>query len=217
MLNEQAKEVINDLEYKDVLWCGPAAISAYTGARVSEIVDILKDIRGNYYAIKGIYFSELNECMKRLGWDAVDILPEGDPLPLEEFALVEKRPCIVYIAEHFVMLENGYLTDSQNEYSSRVENSPYRRRPVTEAYYYIYNGNRKYSHYIIANPDKESPDKCLEFAKKLFKGIPYDLTIGENGEFVVSWFDEDRAKMQYLVFYDKRKLYKFVLDIWESS
>ncbi len=67
---EKLKPVKNDID--TILWCGPAAISAVTGEKVSTIVDLMKQLSGRR-CIKGVGTGLMQRTLAKLGWEATTI------------------------------------------------------------------------------------------------------------------------------------------------
>jgi len=67
---EKLKPVKNDIQ--TILWCGPAAISAVTGEKVSTIVAEMKRLSGRN-RIKGVSKGLMQRTMTMLGWEASTI------------------------------------------------------------------------------------------------------------------------------------------------
>src|SRR5271157_111257 len=67
---EKLKSVKNDIP--TILWCGPAAISAVTGEKVSVIVATMKRLSGRR-CIKGVSTGLMMRTLTLLGWEAVTL------------------------------------------------------------------------------------------------------------------------------------------------
>src|SRR5271166_1538673 len=67
---EKLKPVKNDIT--TMLWCGPAAIGAVTGEKVSTIVATMKRLSGKRY-IKGVSTGLMQRTLTMLGWEAVTL------------------------------------------------------------------------------------------------------------------------------------------------
>jgi hypothetical protein len=67
---EKLKPVKNDIQ--TILWCGPAAISAVTGEKVSTVVQWMKQLSGKR-SIKGVSKGLMQRTMTMLGWEASTI------------------------------------------------------------------------------------------------------------------------------------------------
>lgn len=58
-----------DHDLETMLWCGPAAVSALTGAPTSEINGIIRACRDDESRVEGTIDPEIAHCFDRLGYD----------------------------------------------------------------------------------------------------------------------------------------------------
>lgn len=141
--------VEHDLE--TMLWCGPAAVSALTGASTSEIHDIIRDYRGDDgKRIEGTIDPEIIHCFEYLGYSARLVyfchapLYKGFPTFARWLREMPREPHVAYLvgqrhegrkAGHWcVVSADQYLCSYSKAVWMHVDQAPRRRARVQCAY-----------------------------------------------------------------------------------
>lgn len=105
-------------------FCGPTAMSAVTGERISVIRDAIRHVRGRVetadgraYPVKSVNNEDLVDAMQLLGWEVIasetennrrDILRLGDFL--DEYG--DDGPFIVCVTGHYYAVSHGEICDT---------------------------------------------------------------------------------------------------------
>lgn len=155
-------------------WCGLVAIAAVTGHSTSEVNRVLREVSGRD-RIMGVSNKEMLTAMLRLGYKCSKaVLPiryvGGKPRnpTLAEFSrekreLFAKRPMIVNVTNHYVVLCGRRFVDSGNLDPISILDAPYRRARVVSAFAFEKVGEAR----IPAAPDRRPANKAMAKAKRL--------------------------------------------------
>ena len=115
-------------------FCGPAALSLITGRSVDDCVGVLKDVRHNSRAVKGVYNGEMREALIHLGY-RMHVLPvRGRPTLARLLrSLKERGPEHIFLINttgHYVVLRGRKIYDNKNPKGIFVRQYRHRRARV---------------------------------------------------------------------------------------
>lgn len=136
-------------DLKTALWCGPAAISAVTGAPTSQIVALAKKFTGRQ-VIKGMNVYTLRQVLNALGYrteEAYSALrawtfERGSDLrdptlakwTRENREKFSRLPCIVMTTSHYVTVKGRSFIDNHTKKPVPLSKAPWRRARVAQAW-----------------------------------------------------------------------------------
>ena len=102
-------------------FCGPTAISAVTGERISVIGDAIRHVRGRWenafgraYPVTGMRDEELVNAMQLLGWEVIGKCETEGVFRLGDFLdeYGDDGPFIVCVTGHYYAVSHGEICDT---------------------------------------------------------------------------------------------------------
>lgn len=111
------------------IYCGPAVLSIFTGARVDDCAEEIQKI-SNAFKVKGVHTQDLMKAGNAMGLEFQEIPSfEGRSIFWAGSVLIKLPPCqyLVTIPKHYIALEtkdsNLYICDNHTKTEIELQNS----------------------------------------------------------------------------------------------
>jgi hypothetical protein len=116
------------------VYCGPAALMAITGKRLTEVRGIINQARGRSQnsGVCGLAHKHLEQAMTLMGIKYSKVTP--DKIKLAKLMLQKDTRYIITVTGHYIAYLNGTVVDNHTRFGTTMDECKWRNKTVKHYY-----------------------------------------------------------------------------------